>query len=195
MRSNELVSFWSMSRGSGPGRSGTMRREDIMSSYRMGKDQVRDYLIKTVPKDSSCLDVGACDGIWSDLLRNHLKMVAVEIFEPNIIQWKLEQKYVEVFNEDIRAFEYEHYDVIIFGDVIEHMTVEDAQSVLAYAYDRADEIIVAVPYRFKQSAMYGNEYERHIQDDLTHQIFMERYPGFEPLVLFDNYGYYKKVRP
>lgn len=164
-----------------------------MSSYRMGKDQVRDYLIKTVPKDSSCLDVGACDGIWSDLLRNHLKMVAVEIFEPNIIQWKLEQKYVEVFNEDIRAFEYDHYDVIIFGDVIEHMTVEDAQSVLAYAYDRADEIIVAVPFCFKQGEIYGNPYERHVQDDLTHSLFMKRYKGFEPLVLFDNYGYYKKV--
>lgn len=165
-----------------------------MSSYLKGKAQVKDYILNTIPKDGTCLDVGACDGVWFDLLHSHLRMDACEVFGPNIIKWRLREKYLGVFNVNIKNLHYEHYNLIIFGDVIEHMTVEDAQKVLAYAYDRADEIIVAVPYCFKQDAIYGNEYERHIQDDLTDLIFRDRYPGFEPLVLFDNYGYYKKVK-
>lgn len=165
-----------------------------MSSFTTGKPAVRDYIVNTIPKGSVCLDVGACDGIWYDLLKNHLAMDAIEIYEPNIVEHELKKKYVNVFNEDIRGFTYVKYDLIIFGDVIEHMSVEDAQAVLAYAYNRADEIIVAVPYLYKQAAIYGNIYERHIQDDLTHGIFMQRYPGFEPLYLFDSYGYYRKKK-
>lgn len=164
-----------------------------MSSYKQGKPEVKKYIIDSFPKGSTCLDVGACDGIWFDLLHDHLSMSAVEVYGPNIVAWKLREKYLAVFNEDIRGLEYGHYDIIIFGDIVEHLSVEEAQTVLAYAYDRADEIIVAVPFCFKQGEIYGNPYERHVQDDLTHSLFMERYKGFEPLVLFANYGYYKKV--
>ena len=59
--------------------------------------------------------------------------------------------------------------------------------------ENSSESTVAVPFFFKQGEIYGNPYERHVQDELTHSLFMERYKGFEPLVLFDNYGYYKKV--
>ena len=174
---------------------GVMRREIYMSSFKLGKDYVRHYIVDTMPKGSVCLDVGACDGCWHDLLKDHLAMDAIEIYEPNIIEHELRKKYINVYHADIRGFKYDRYNLIIFGDVIEHLTVEDAQKVLAYAYDRADEIIVAVPYCFKQDAIYGNEYERHIQDDLTHGIFMQRYPGFVPLYLFDRYGYYRKRKP
>ena len=166
-----------------------------MSSFMAGKAAVRDYIVSTMPKGSVCLDVGACDGVWYDLLKNHLAMDAIEIYEPNIITHDLKKKYVNVYNADIRGFNYRKYNLIIFGDVIEHMSVDDAQAVLAYAYNRADEIIVAVPFLYKQGAIYGNIYERHIQDDLTHGIFMKRYPGFVPLYLFDSYGYYRKRKP
>lgn len=163
-----------------------------MSSKLQGKSEVTRWIRENVAKDSLCLDVGACDGVWSDLLRDHLRMVGVEIFEPNIVEHNLESKYKVIFNADIREFEYEHFDLIIFGDVIEHMSVADAQSVLKYAYDRADQIVVAVPFRYHQGAIYGNPYERHIQDDLTHELFMSRYQGFEPFKIYDDYGYYIK---
>jgi hypothetical protein len=117
-------------------------------------------------------------------------MDAVEVWEPNVEKYHLIDKYRAVICSPIQDWKYEHYDLVLFGDVIEHMTVEDAQAVLAYAKEHSDMVIAAVPFLFKQAAIYGNPYERHIQDDLTHNIFMERYPDFQPIVLFPNYGYY-----
>lgn len=161
-----------------------------MSSYRKGKDDVNKWVREHFQKGATSLDVGAGDGIWSDLLRDYLIMDAVEIFAPNITTHRLAEKYRNVYNEDIRTFKHGAYDLIIFGDVIEHMTVEEAQAVLDRAKLLALDVIVAVPFNYKQGVLYGNVYEKHIQDDLTHLLFMERYPGFVPFVIFDNYGYY-----
>lgn len=162
-----------------------------MSSKKEGKAEVKQYIIENFKKGSTCLDVGACDGIWHSLLGDHLIMDAVEVFEPNIEVHRLREKYRRVYSSDIRGLRYPHYDIIIFGDIIEHIEVEEAQDVLEFAKMRADEVIVAVPFLYPQAAIYGNQYERHIQDDLTNRIFLERYPGFEPMILFPNYGYYR----
>ena len=88
---------------------------------------------------------------------------------------------------------YSQYDLIIFGDVIEHMPIETAQNVLEYAFNRCKNMIIAVPFRYKQDAVRGNEWERHIQDDLTPELFDERYPGFRILCRpSENYAYYIK---
>ena len=122
-------------------------------------------------------------------------MDAVEVFHPNIINHRRCDLYRNVFWKNIVDFDwYTHYDVIIFGDVIEHLSVEDARKVIGYAWPRCHEMIVSVPFKFKQGAIYGNDYERHIQDDLTHDLFMERYHGFEVLHQEFNYCYYKKRR-
>ena len=173
-----------------------------MSSQMKGKIEIKNWIVWALenelrdPDDdyTVCLDVGACDGVWYDLLHEHFcSMDAVEVWKPNIEKHHLEDKYDDVFYVDIREFKYTFkYDLIIFGDILEHMSVEDAQKVLEEAFDWAKDIIVAVPFRWPQDAIYGNPYEKHVQDDLTHEIFMERYPGFEPLMLYDNYGYYHK---
>ena len=62
------------------------------------------------------------------------------------------------------------------------MTVEQAQKVLAYAKPRCKDIIIAVPFLFSQGELFGNKYEIHIQNDLTPEIFEQRYPGFEMLL-------------
>ena len=161
-----------------------------MSSYRQGKPEVKFWLAQHLSNGAEVLDVGACDGVWANILGEWYDMDAVEAWGPNIDKYKLTEKYLSVYETEIQDFYYDHYDLVLFGDVIEHMTVEDAQMVLAYAKEHSDMVIVAVPFLFKQDAIYGNPYERHIQDDLTHNIFMERYPDFQPIVLFPNYGYY-----
>ena len=149
-----------------------------MSSYGYGKDKVCGWVLANFHAGAEILDVGACDGLWRRLLPQYPAMDAVEAFWPNAI--KLEG-YRHVFTADIRNFEYEHYDLVIFGDVIEHMTVKQAQAVLTYAWPRCKDMIVAVPWLYKQGEIYGNPYERHIQDDLTPELFAERYPGLAVL--------------
>lgn len=164
-----------------------------MPSYDMGKDEVVAWIKKKFKKSAAILDVGACDGKWRDLLPEYANMDAVEAWEPNCIN--IAGKYRNVFHKDISDFEYGKYDLIIFGDVIEHMDVATAQNVLEYAKPRCTDMIVAVPFLYPQGAIYGNPWEVHKQPDLTAELFDERYPGFE--VLHDtgaNYCFYHKKR-
>ena len=153
-----------------------------MASYDYGKIEIVNYVYQHLAPSSTCLDVGACDGKWANLLNHYLTMDAVEIFKPNIIEHGLSARYRNVFNMDIADLEYKWYDLIIFGDVIEHMTVENAQKVINYARGRCRDMIIGVPFLYPQDALYGNPYEKHIQDDLTEELFNERYPGFSLLV-------------
>ena len=162
-----------------------------MSSYDYGKPEICAWVRKHFPRSSTILDVGACDGKWRRLLPEYPNMDAVEAFEPNLQNL---QGYRDVFHADICDFSYAWYDLVILGDIVEHLSVEAAQNELEYARDRCRDMIVAVPFLYKQDAIYGNPYEVHIQDDLTPENFAERYPGFEVLLRArDNYCYYHKA--
>lgn len=164
-----------------------------MPSYDVGKPEVCAWIRKKFKPCVEILDVGACDGKWRSLLPEYENMDAVEAWEPNCIN--IAPLYRTVFHKDIAEFEYGHYDLIIFGDVIEHMDVETAQRVLKYAAERCTDMIVAVPFLYPQGAIYGNPWEIHKQPDLTPEIFAERYPDFE--VLHDtgeNYCFYHKKK-
>ena len=158
-----------------------------MSSYSFGKDRVCQWVRNNFPRNSKILDVGACNGLWKRLLPEYA-MDAVEIFPPNIVWLK---DYKNIFEGDICDYKYDWYDLIIFGDVIEHLPVEKAQAVLEYAQKRCKDMIVAVPFLYVQGPIYGNQWEIHIQDDLTPALVFERYPMLTELVRIDDkYCYY-----
>ena len=159
------------------------------------KKEVKEYLESKFDKDAKVLDVGAGSGTYFNLLHDYFEHIdAVEVFKPNIEDNHLADRYENVYNEDIRNFKYDFYDIIIFGDIIEHLEVFEADRVLRYALDRCKELIVAVPYSYKQGIAYGNVYEIHKQDDLTKENMLQRYPYLELLYGNNAYGYYiKKV--
>lgn len=161
-----------------------------MSSIDLGKKEAVEWILKNIPQDATCLDVGACDGKWAQLVGAHLEMDGIEIFPRYVRKFKLENKYRKVFIADIRRFKYDHYDFIIFGDVLEHMTVEEAQNVIAYAKERCNQMLIAVPFLWEQGPIRGNPNEVHIQPDLTPELFDERYPGFKPIFMSAQYAYY-----
>lgn len=164
-----------------------------MASLDIGKAESVKWIKEHFEKGATCLDVGACDGKWCKLLGDYLRMDAVEIYEPNIRKHGLLNIYRNVYLEDIRKFEYGNkYDLIIFGDVLEHMSIEDAQKVIEYARPRCKNFLIAVPYEWENRSRYGNPWEVHIQDDLTPKNVLERFKGIQPLFIFDRYGYYTK---
>ena len=166
-----------------------------MASYDLGKVEVSDWVKNHFWKGATCLDVGACDGKWYNLLGGYLAMDAVEIFAPNIEWHQLRQKYRMVFNADIYDLTYDYYDLIIFGDVLEHMSIDKAQAVLKYAKHHCIDLIIGVPWLYPQDELYGNPYEKHLQADLTEELFNERYPGHEKLFSFKNYAYFHLPTP
>ena len=78
------------------------------------------------------LDVGSGSGKWSKELFKKVKRIdGIEAWKPNIDQFNLKNKYDHIYNQDITKFKYLHkYDVIIFGDVFEHIKYEDAIKLL-----------------------------------------------------------------
>lgn len=164
-----------------------------MSSFGEGKEFVTGWAHGKFKKGATCLDVGACDGVWAKRLGNYLVMDAIEIYQPNIERNNLKSMYRKVIQGNIAEFEYEWYDLIIFGDVIEHLDVETAQKVLEYAMPRCTDLVVSVPFLYRQGASYGNQWETHVQEDLTPDLFEKRYPGLEIIYYpVPNYAYYAK---
>jgi hypothetical protein len=70
------------------------------------------------------------------------------------------------------------------------MSIEDAQALLQKIYNNHICCMVAIPYKMPQADVGGNEYERHLQEDLTHELFIERYPMMQLLFMNEHYGYY-----
>lgn len=162
-------------------------------SYPYFKKEVKSWIYKEFDKESKILDVGPGSGTYWSLLHEKFENIdGVEIFAPNIEKFQLKNKYKNIFNCDIKDFKYTYYDLIIFGDVLEHLTIEEAQKVLDYAYTRCWNLIVAVPYMYEQGICEGNIYEIHKQPDLTPENVLERYPKLKLLYGDDIYGYYIK---
>lgn len=162
-------------------------------SYDFYKQDIKKYLIDKFNKDSTILDVGAGCGTYYNLLSDYFTNIeAVEVFKPNIDNYQLESKYKKVYNIDIKDLKYSNYDIIIFGDIIEHLEPNEAQEVLKYAYTHCKEMIVAVPYELEQGIEEDNIYEIHKQPDLTPTNVLERYPMLKELYKNNLYGYYVK---
>ena len=164
-----------------------------MASYNEGKEEAIKWICANFSKGSTCLDVGACDGKWSDLLGDYLIMDAVEAWRPYIEKNNLIDKYRAVFECEIQNFKYKRYDLIIFGDILEHMSADHARRVIEYAWPRCKNMVIAVPYQYRQGPKNGNPYEVHIQDDLTPELFNERFPGFVTIYQSEQYAYYVKA--
>lgn len=161
-------------------------------SYGYFKNQVKYHLISTFSGDTKVLDVGCGCGTYGKLLREFFEIIdGIEVYDAYIKEFSLDTLYNKVYNENALNFDkYEEYELIIAGDIIEHMSIEDASNFIKKINNFGKRLLVAVPYKMKQNAVGGNTYEVHLQDDLTHEIFLERYPCMNLLFSNEEYGYY-----
>lgn len=165
----------------------------MATSYAIFKKEITDYLKSNFNRDVKILDVGAGEGTYLPFLQDYFTNIeAVEVFKPNIENFNLIERYNKVYNINILDFKYKFYDIIIFGDIIEHLEIREAQRVLQYAFNRCKEMIVAVPYLSPQGIEEDNIYEIHKQDDLTDRIMKDRYPYLKNVFKNEKYGYYIK---
>lgn len=155
------------------------------------KNEIREHFLQNIPLDSKILDAGAGCGTYSNLLKNHFpNMDGIEIFPNYVDMFDLRKKYNNLFIADVTTFDIDEYDYIILGDVIEHMSIEQAQKFLSKVQNKQKKCLVGVPYLYEQGAEFNNTHETHLQPDLTHEVFMERYPFMKLLMGTHEYGYY-----
>ena len=161
------------------------------TSFQFFKQEVRDYIVDNVAVNKKILDVGAGIGTYSDMLKNYgYYMDCVEIYEPYVVNYQLDKKYNYVFVQSVVGFNFDYYEFIIMGDVLEHLSVEDAQSIIKKIVTSGKQCLVAVPYLMEQGEHEGNAHETHLQPDLTPAVMETRYPELQLLYANQYYGYY-----
>lgn len=163
------------------------------TSHDILKSDIRVYFEKNVNVNSKILDIGAGVGTYSKLLRcMGYKMDCMEIWLPYVVEYKLNELYDNVIIGNVMNYDISNYDVIIMGDILEHLSVEDGLSLMKRIEDKGQMCIVAVPYKLEQGVCHGNEYEVHKQSDLTEEVMLSRYNNLR--LLFGSrcyqYGYY-----
>ena len=138
------------------------------------------------------LDVGAGAGKRAELLKDYYETIdAVEIREPYIKEFNLQEKYdsVELKNVmDMTEDEFNCYDLVILGDIFEHLSVEDATKILDTLKNKT--VFIMIPFNCPQWECYGNVYETHLQDDLTLEVMKERYPQLKLQYSDVRFGFY-----
>lgn len=124
------------------------------------------------------LDVGAGDGRWGKLLRKNKpeyvmieRLDAIEIWQPYIDRYRLEDLYDKVVCVDAVEFQgWDEYNVIILGDVLEHLHRADALKLIEMLKEKKVKIFLTVPITpcVQDGRVYGNPYETH-RDQWTHE--------------------------
>lgn len=168
-------------------------------SYHFGKTEAIEFIRKNTTKESKILDVGPGVGTYADYLKPFDYFIdGLEIYDGYVEAYNLKNKYNRILVGNIVDFDTSEYDFIILGDVLEHLTIDDAKQVL----DKCKNVLVAVPYMCPQSGVnfYHNEhhlinpYEEHKQADLTPLIMLTRYDSLELVWSNQIYGYYAKLK-
>lgn len=121
-------------------------------------------------KPESILDLGAGAGKYGELVRKinpSIKLTAVEIEKDYIKKFDLPSIYDEVWNisatDLINPKYYDStFDVIMIGDIIEHLKKSDGIDLLNFLIYRCRWIILEFPYRYLQSSIDGYHSEAHI---------------------------------
>lgn len=156
------------------------------------KNQIHNYLTNNFSPDDIVLDIGCGQGDYYEMLKNHFKRIdAVEIWEPYIKQFNLTEKYTNLYHTNILDFEFNYYDIIIMGDILEHLSREDSINLLNRISNKCKQLLVVVPYYLPQEIVFNNPYEKHLQPDIDDEI-MEKY--FPMLKLHDFDGSEAKLR-
>jgi 2-polyprenyl-3-methyl-5-hydroxy-6-metoxy-1,4-benzoquinol methylase len=144
-----------------------------------------DHIIRS--NAQTILDVGAGKGTYASELRaigydGHI--TASEIWPAYVELFALRDLYDAVYVEDVRQRNTFNYDLVIMGDVLEHMTKDDATNVWGKVRTQAHHALIAIPIvHYPQGEEYGNPFEAHVKDDWTHEEVLDTFPGITAHVI------------
>lgn len=155
-----------------------------------GKDVACNWIRNLCPLLMSVLDVGPGAGAWGQLIRQrwqHAGISGVEIHGPYRDAFSLLDTYDNVVIGDARTVDWQAiadthadgcFDLVIFGDVLEHMTYSEAVDVFTAARRVAHLVLVSLPVvPYPQDGTEENPHEAHVTE-WTHHLAVET---FRPL--------------
>lgn len=150
-----------------------------MNSLPQGKDTIVRWIKRLPNRPEKVLDVGAGCGTYYDLLKEQIYpdvpepwIDGIEVWPKYIEEFDLRNKYRTLYDMDARAFNFgRDYDLVIFGDILEHMKREDAIKLVNKAKEHCSFYIVSIPVSYcPQGEEHGNPYQKHIRENYNDEI-------------------------
>lgn len=130
------------------------------------KHEIRKWLLENRSEFKRVLDVGAGVGTYALMGRfPEQYWAAIEVFEPYVEMFNLQNKYDSVFVVDIRECNLsDDYNLIIAADMLEHMKKDEAKTVVAHLLQHTQQLLICVPveHNDQHAGAEGNDFETHI---------------------------------
>ena len=132
-----------------------------------GKVWAREAILSLAPR--RILDVGPGIGRYRDLINGQLKAEwwGVEAWAPYVEQFDLTTRYDRIIVADVRWLDWAsagRFDLVILGDVLEHMPRADALRVWSLARLHAGHVLLSLPIvPYPQGPEGGNPFEEHVE--------------------------------
>lgn len=142
-------------------------------------EDVERFIRSNFPTTSTILDVGPGAGKYGRMLHDYPYKDCIEANPKCFEMYPLKDIYVNCWEGTFEGLDLPSYkyDLVIMGDVLEHVQVEDAQRFLDKLPSKTA-VLVKVPLMAPRGPSFGTHLEAHPQGDLTVENFLERYPGF-----------------
>ena len=127
------------------------------------------------------VDVGPGVGTYARLLAGPdvKRIVGIEVWEPYVHTYRLHDYYDELIIGDVRTAAIPATDVVILGDVAEHMTAAEALDVWQRCAEAARRAVyLSIPIvHYPQQPIEDNPYEVHIEEDWSHDKVLALFAG------------------
>lgn len=138
-------------------------------------DQLRQACGGDLGRIRSVVDAGAGLGGWEGFLKPWLtgaRWTAIEIWAPYTDRFLLRHRYHQVITADLADLDpFPPADLIIFGDVLEHMPADRAAAVWEKARAAGWRLVLGIPVRcYPQGEDQGNPYEAHVSTWTTGSV-------------------------
>jgi hypothetical protein len=149
-------------------------------SSTQGKDWLTERIVALAPR--SVLDVGPGSGTYAKLLRPLLpesRWIGIEAWRPYVEKYDLRFWYHALIIDDVTFLDLlPRVDVVILGDVLEHLTHENALKLWARARAAARRgVFLSLPIvEYPQGPVGGNPFEIH-RHTWSHQSVLAELPG------------------
>jgi SAM-dependent methyltransferase len=156
-------------------------------SSRVGKLETLKWFQDNEPSITRILDIGVGSGTYAKLLKNNnvcvnTEIIGIEAWKPYIEQFALDSLYTKIINQDVRAIAWKdlgNFDVAIAGDVLEHVTKEEAIDIVEQVLDFSKTLIISIPVvHMPQDAYEGNPFEIHVKPDWSHEEVLATWPNY-----------------
>jgi phospholipid N-methyltransferase len=153
------------------------------TSLRGGKPEIAAWFKDHEASIDRVIDIGAGSGTYVKLVRHEYNIckdslwTAIEAWEPYISEFKLNSLYDQVINVDARTLNWEDlgkFSVAVAGDVLEHMTKQEAIQLVEQILENCKVLIISIPIVYMpQDEINGNPFEIHVKPDWSHDEVLE----------------------